>query len=90
MVAQLATRTDHLLVYGRCSKRRGPHVAAPHYRHTSQVHEELTVRVAPLAHPQSARRSLAAGLVVVALLAIAGTAVFGTRAHQPSATLAVR
>jgi hypothetical protein len=78
MVAQLATRTDHLLVYGRCSKRRGP------------VHEELTVRVAPLAHPQSARRSLAAGLVVVALLAIAGTALFGTRAHQPAATLAVR
>jgi hypothetical protein len=90
MVSQLATTTDHLL-HGRCSKRRGPHVAAPHYRHTSQVHEEVTVRVAPLAHPRSARRSLAAGLAVIAALAVAGGAVFGIHAqHVPSAAIAAR
>ena len=81
MVSQLATTTDHLLGYGRCSKRRGPHVATPHYRHTSSVHEELTAHVAPLAF-RSARRSLAARLVVVLALAVAGGAVFGIHARH--------
>ncbi|HEY1814753.1 MAG TPA: hypothetical protein VGG74_20545 [Kofleriaceae bacterium] len=91
MVSQLATTTDHLLVYGRCSKRRGPHIAAPHYRHTSPVCEEVTVRVVPLAHPRSARRSFAAGLAVIAALALAGGAVFGIHVqHVSSAAIAAR